>query len=339
MTFDNQIRWACLGMHYVYGIEDFVISKFARCSTKTLRRWYKLFEETGNVAPSNTRERTARWPCEAVEWTRQYVLDNPCFYIEELQSEIKEKFKDLVENGEMKLSASTVFRVLRFDLELSRKILTKRAREASQEEVDNFYVKLKKFYKRNDQLVFVDETSKDSRDAIRNYAWSRRGTPSVVKNKFGRSIRSSILAAVDVTGFFAWHCDDGTYNRTKFHSAFVSKILPEMNPYPFPRSILILDNAKIHMYQELVDAVIDIGAIVIFLPPYCPHLNPIEFAFSSAKKWIQRNSNMIFGNSKLAPLIISKMFSNCIPNNLVNTFRHCGYDIQNLRQEIFNLEV
>jgi transposase len=222
-------------MHYVYGIEDFVISKFARCSTKTLRRWYKLFEETGNVAPSNTRERPALWPCEAVEWTRQYVLDNPCFYIKELQSDIKEKFKDLVENGEMKLSVSTVFRVLRFDLELSRKILTKREREASQEEVDNFYVKLKKFYKRNDQLVFVDKTSKDSRDAIRNYAWSRRGTPSVVKNKFGRSIQSSILAAVD-----------GTYNRTKFHSAFVSKILPEMNPYPFPRSIIILDNAKIH---------------------------------------------------------------------------------------------
>jgi hypothetical protein len=72
----------------------------------------------------------------------------------------------------------------------------------------------------------------------------RRGTPSVVKNKFERSIRSSILAAIDVTGFFAWHCDDGNYNRTKFHSAFVSKSLPEMNPYPFPRSILILDNAK-----------------------------------------------------------------------------------------------
>jgi hypothetical protein len=326
-------------MHYVYGVEDYVISKFARCSIKTLRRWYKLFEETGNVAPSTTRERTARWPCEAVEWTKQYVLDHPCFYIEELQSAIRQKFRDLVDSGRMKISVTTVFRVLRFDLELSQKILVKRAREACQQEVDNFYLKLKKFYSRNDQLVFVDETAKDSRDAIRKYAWSRRGTPAIVTNKFGRSVRCSVLAAVDVSGFLAWPSDNGTYNRKKFHTAMISHILPKMNPYPFPRSILILDNAKIHMYQELIDAVQSIGAIVIFLPPYCPHLNPIEFAFSSAKKWIQKNANITFGNTKLASLILPKLFANCIPNGLVNTFRHCGYGVKNLRDDIFNLEI
>uniref|UniRef100_H3G5U8 Tc1-like transposase DDE domain-containing protein n=1 Tax=Phytophthora ramorum TaxID=164328 RepID=H3G5U8_PHYRM len=49
-------------------------------------------------------------------------------------------------------------------------------------------------------------------------------------------------------------------------------------------SIVILDNAKIHMYEELQELIHATGALLFFLPPYSPDLNPIEVGFSLLKR-------------------------------------------------------
>jgi len=43
-----------------------------------------------------------------------------------------------------------------------------------------------------------------------------------------------------------------------------------------PRSVVILDNAPIHHCDGTVGLIESTGALVIFLPPYSPDLNPIE---------------------------------------------------------------
>ena len=131
-----------------------------------------------------------------------------------------------------------------------------------------------------EQLIFIDETSKNRRLATRRYAWSKRNTPVVEASPFPRGQRVSVLAAFDVHGFFSWQCTFGTFTRLSFHDAIYTQILPYLNPWPLPRSIVILDNAKIHMYAEFEAMVHSVGAILIFLPPYSPQLNPIETAFS-----------------------------------------------------------
>jgi hypothetical protein len=55
----------------------------------------------------------------------------------------------------------------------------------------------------------------------------------------------SILAAMDVTGFFGGNLDD-TFTRFEFHKMFKEQILPFLNPWPLPRSIGVMDNAKIY---------------------------------------------------------------------------------------------
>ena len=47
--------------------------------------------------------------------------------------------------------------------------------------------------------------------------------------------------------------------------------------------MVILDNASIHHTEDAVKAIEDVGALVHFLPPYSPDLNPIEEAFSKVK--------------------------------------------------------
>ena len=109
--------------------------------------------------------------------------------------------------------------------------------------------KLKAIYSHPSQLVFVDETSKDGRSAYRRYAWSLKGTKTTARLPFRRGKRVSILAAVDIHGFFSWSTTSGTYTRQSFHDAFAETVIPYLNPWPLPHSIVIMDNAKIHMYK------------------------------------------------------------------------------------------
>jgi transposase len=41
--------------------------------------------------------------------------------------------------------------------------------------------------------------------------------------------------------------------------------------------VVILDNAAAHKCEEAIERIEQTGAKVLFLPPYCPELNPIEY--------------------------------------------------------------
>jgi transposase len=92
-----------------------------------------------------------------------------------------------------------------------------------------------------------------------------------------------------------------------------------------PRSIVVLNNAKIHMYKALQDAISARGAILIFLPPYSPQLNPIEVGFSLLKRWIQRNGNRIFHDTPEEVLDTAFLCCASKSNLAMNLYSHCGY--------------
>lgn len=48
--------------------------------------------------------------------------------------------------------------------------------------------------------------------------------------------------------------------------------------------LLILDNARIHRAKVVKSLCEDINVRLVFLPPYSPDLNPIEFAWKDGKK-------------------------------------------------------
>ena len=184
--------------------------------------------------------------------------------------------------------------------------------------------------------MFIDETSKDGRDAFRRYARSKRGTKAVVKLPFARGKRVSIFAALNHQGFMSWKCTEGTFSRKKFHNTFSEKVIPHLNPWPLPRSIVIMDNAKIHMFQELENAVHQCGARLIFLPPYSPELNPIEVCFGQLKRWIQKHANLAFPPHP--EMVLEVAMQACTNKNTSDTlglFSHCGYDAGELRKNFF----
>lgn len=48
-------------------------------------------------------------------------------------------------------------------------------------------------------------------------------------------------------------------------------------------SVIVLDNASFHKRQDIQRAIINAGHILIYLPPYSPDLNPIEYKWAQAK--------------------------------------------------------
>ena len=113
--------------------------------------------------------------------------------------------------------------------------------------------------------------------------------PVFAMQPFERGVRLSVLASLDVTGFLSWTCTKGTYTRKSFHQAFVNDILPKLARWPGPRSIVVLDNASIHMYPELSAACALVHVKLLYLPPYTPQLNPIECGFNIMKSWLARH--------------------------------------------------
>ena len=54
-----------------------------------------------------------------------------------------------------------------------------------------------------------------------------------------------------------------------------------------PHSIVVLDNAAIHHVDGIKRMIEEVGALVMFLPPYSPDYNPIEAAFGKVKAIIK----------------------------------------------------
>ena len=119
----------------------------------------------------------------------------------------------------------------------------------------------------------------------------------------------SMLPAITTEGIIYSHIKTGSYNGDQFIQ-WLEGLLRVMNPYPGPRSVLVLDNCRIHHVegvQELCEerhvyhscrsrliayifyASQSRGVRLIYLPPYSPDLNPIEECFSWVKKYIERH--------------------------------------------------
>ncbi|ETV80092.1 hypothetical protein H257_06487 [Aphanomyces astaci] len=165
--------------------------------TSNLSKVEQDVSTTGHVCNTKRRVREKRWPPEVNSWVSEYAIAHPCFYIEEFEEALRLQFPSL-----NNISASTICRALMYDLGLTRK--EKRAREADEFELRDYYRRLSPYYSYPDQLVFVDETSKDGRDSIRKYAWSKRNQKAIVDLPFSRGQRVSALASFTTAEFLSW---------------------------------------------------------------------------------------------------------------------------------------
>ncbi len=94
-----------------------------------------------------------------------------------------------------------------------------------------------------------------------------------------------MLPAYTVDGYVAWEVYHGSVNERIFNDFVRYRVLPLCTPAALggPRSVIILNNAKIHHSQELQDMCDSAGVTLAFLPAYSPDFNPIETSFAVSK--------------------------------------------------------
>ncbi|KAH7923725.1 hypothetical protein BV22DRAFT_1014820 [Leucogyrophana mollusca] len=90
-----------------------------------------------------------------------------------------------------------------------------------------------------EQLVFVDESSVDRRTTYRGRACF------------------SVLPALSLNDGIL-HCDvvEGSFCTETFKQ-FIERLLDQMQPFPAPNSVIVMDNCRIHKHpeiQELIEA-------------------------------------------------------------------------------------
>jgi len=70
-------------------------------------------------------------------------------------------------------------------------------------------------------------------------------------------------------------------SRTESVSEFLEKIVEENKG---KRIILVLDNSKSHKADKTVRKARELKITLVFLPPYSPDLNPVEFVWKTRKR-------------------------------------------------------
>ena len=48
--------------------------------------------------------------------------------------------------------------------------------------------------------------------------------------------------------------------------------------------VLVVDNARIHIARDALNVADELDIVIVYLPPYSPHLNPIEFVWRDCKR-------------------------------------------------------
>lgn len=102
--------------------------------------------------------------------------------------------------------------------------------------------------------------------------------------------------------------------------------MPLCVPYPGPLSVLVMDNARIHHGDEILELANRFGVWIEYLPPYSPDLNPIEEAFSQVKAFIHcHNDIFLSGSPEDIMFDMIQAFDIIEEVHAIGYFIHAGY--------------
>jgi hypothetical protein len=117
-----------------------------------------------------------------------------------------------------------------------------------------------------------------------------RRKDTVSNTGLNKNKRWSLLPVFIIDGYIDWIIHQGSIITAMFNEFVRDRVLPHCTPYASggPRSMIVMDNCKIHWSPELKDMCQQGGVRLEYLPPYSPDLNPIETSFAVFKAWMRR---------------------------------------------------
>ena len=118
----------------------------------------------------------------------------------------------------------------------------------------------------------------------REYGWSYRGVPIIGQVSGLKYQRTGLIAALIGDTIYEPLQYKGTMDSILFETYFETRLLPALPE----NTVIVLDNASFHRKNVLIPMTEKAGHRIIFLPPYSPNLNRIEFFWSWLKRHLRK---------------------------------------------------
>ena len=246
-------------------------------------QYFRIYGIAHNPRAHKTGRNRTLSPLD-IKFIAALVDQKHCIYLDEIR-------QALSEHRGREVSVSTILRTLR-RLDFSRKDVSVRALERNELLRAVYMNQIAEVITNPDMLMFIDEAARNRRTSGRSKGWASVGRRCVQHRLFVRGQRFSTLPVLTIDGIITHDIIPGSVTSDRFLQFLQELVIPLTNPYPGPRSVLILDNCNIH-HSEKIRALVEDEAMckLIFLPPYSPDLNPIEQAFFSIKSYLRRHWN------------------------------------------------
>ena len=167
------------------------------------------------------------------------------------------------------------------------------------------------------KLVFIDETCTNTK-MVRLCGRSPRGERLIGYAPHGHWKTITFVAGLRLRGMTAPFVLDGAMNGPMFLAYVKRCLVPTLKR----GDIVAMDNLPVHKVAGVEEAIEAAGAMLLYLPPYSPDLNPIELAFSKLKAHLRKAAEHTISGLLRRIGRVVKAFS---PQECRNFLRHAGY--------------
>ena len=296
------LRWRIMWLYTAQHLSTAEISQLVCVSTKTVKRYIRKFELTGEVLPAPNWHGPKRLLGDFEQlFLLQTILRNPGIYLHEIRAKLLAKFG-------VPVGSSTICKTLKH-MGCSRQVIQHVAIQRNELLRAKFMAEISTYDPST--LIWIDESGCDRRHSTRKWGYSLRGMTPRDQRLLVRGTRYSAVPVVSVKGILDLHIIQGTMTGERFEDFISSTVLPILQPFNWinPCSVVIMDNASIHHTEGVADLIENqAGACLIYLPPYSPDLNPAEEVFSEVKS-IMKQNDYLFQVTRTPRILLAMAFT------------------------------
>lgn len=132
------------------------------------------------------------------------------------------------------------------------------------------------------KLVFLDESGVNT-NMSRLYARAQGGARANDAVPLNTGVSTTILSSVRANGETIYTAFSGAVNGERFKEYLRELLVASLRP----GDIVIMDNLRSHKVAGVAELIASAGAVILYLPPYSPDLNPIEQMWSKIKAYLR----------------------------------------------------
>ncbi len=152
----------------------------------------------------------------------------------------------------------------------------------------------------------------------REYARGPSGERVVGVVPRNRGTVLTVVGAIALDGVRAMMAYEGGTSAEAFLRFTRDALVPSLHK----GDIVVLDNLGAHRAVGVRQAIEEVGARLLYLPPYHPELNPIELAWSKLKALLKRREARDLQALASALKVTKDLLT---PSDMDGWYRHCGY--------------